>query len=136
MLSAGNGYHALAAFSIVAVMPTAASAGLAVSDMRKTDLACVERQVRQEFTKGSSRIRGVFVGPLPTRVSDSDGSFAYQAVITWRAIPLVLYMDVTMFSYGQYVVVLFTYHSSDPVPPAMESRLLGLLVARARAHSR
>lgn len=135
-LSAGNGYHALDAFSGVAVMPTAAAADLVVSDLRKIDLACMEREFRREFTKGRSRVRGVFVGRLPTIVSDSAGSVAYQAVISWRTIPLVLYMDITLFAYGQDVVALFTYHSSDPVPPAMESRLLGLLVARAKAHSR
>jgi hypothetical protein len=45
-------------------------------------------------------------------------------------------MDSIVVAYGQDMVTLTTYHSSKPVPPAMEERLLGLLVARARAHRR
>jgi hypothetical protein len=47
-----------------------------------------------------------------------------------------LIKDSIFFSYGQDVVTLTTYHSSRPVPRSMEERLLGLLVARARAYAR
>jgi hypothetical protein len=61
---------------------------------------------------------------------------AYQTVVGVRGAPLVLYMDSIAFAYGQDMVTLTTYHSSRPVPRSMEERLLGLLVARARAHAR
>jgi len=135
-LSAGSGYHALAAFSSVAVLPTSVAARLVLSQAKEMDIACMERTLHRSLSKGRLRVRGVAIQRLASTVPDSDASVAYQAVISSRVTPLVLYMDLTFFSYGQDVVTLTTYHSSKPVPPAMDSRLLGLLVARARAHSR
>jgi hypothetical protein len=69
-------------------------------------------------------------------VAGADASVAYQTIVGLRRAPLIVYIDSIVFTYGQDMVTLTTYHSSKPVPPAMEQRLLGLLVARARSHTR
>jgi hypothetical protein len=136
VLAAGSGYHALGAFSGVSIMPTAAAARLSITQSVNLDQACMEHALRRGLLKSRLRVRGVVTEPLSVAVPGADASVAYQTVVGVRGAPLVLYMDLIFFSYGQDVVTLTTYHSSKPVPRSMEERLLGLLVARARAHTR
>jgi hypothetical protein len=134
-LSAGGGYHLLGASSSASIMPAAAAARLGVAQGANLDEVCLAHAIRRALSKTRLRVSGVVVKPLPVSVPGADASVAYQTIIGVRGAPLVLYMDSIVFAYGQDVMTLTTYHSSKPVPPAMEERLLGLLVARARSHS-
>jgi hypothetical protein len=135
VLSAGSGYHALGAFSNVSIMPAAAAARLNIAEAIRQQ-TCVERELRRAVAKGFHGVRGVVVKPFSIAVPGADTSVAYQTIVGLRGAPLTVYMDSIVFAYGQDVVTLTTYHSSSPVPRSMEERLLGLLVARARAHAR
>lgn len=117
-------------------MPTSAAARLNIAAGAHLDPGCLERVIRRALSRTRLHVRGVVVKPLSTTVPGADASAAYQTVVGVRGAPLVLYIDSIAFAYGQDLVELTTYHSSKPVPPAMEERLLGLLVARARSHSR
>jgi hypothetical protein len=134
-LSAGSGYHALGASSSVSIMSTAGTARLNVAEGER-QRACMERVLSRAARKGFHDIRGVVVKPLSMAVAGADASVAYQTIVGLRRAPLIVYMDSIVFAYGQDMVTLTTHHSSKPVPPAMEQRLLGLLVARARSHTR
>jgi hypothetical protein len=137
-LSAGSGYHTLGASSSVSIMPTSAAASLQVAEEERLDRTCLEHALRGRFARKHLRlpVSGVVVEPLSVSVKGADASIAYQIIVGYRGAPLVLYMDAIELAYGQDLIELFTYHSSKPVPPAMDERLLGLLVARARSHSR
>jgi hypothetical protein len=119
-------------------MPTSAAARLRVAEDKRLDRTCLEHALRGRLAKRRLRlpVRGVVVEPLSVNVPGADASVAYQIIVGYRGAPLVLYMDAIELAYGQDLIELFTYHSSKPVPPAMDERLLGLLVARARSHSR
>lgn len=136
-VSANSGYHALGAWSYAQIMPTATAARLEIAEAQRRQV-CVEHALRSGLLKSAfrSEVRGIAVEPIQLKVSGADASMAYRAVVAARRAPLVIYIDTTVFSYGQDVFVLGTYHSSKPVPPAMEERLQGLLIARAHSHSR
>lgn len=137
-LSAGSGYHALGASSSVRVMPAAADARLGVdraARQLRQEARCLEHRA-DRIRLGVLRVRGIVVRPLSVSVAGASASFAYHLVMAARGAPLVLYVNVVAFAYGQDAIELNTYHASKPVPPAMQERLLALLVARARAHSR
>jgi hypothetical protein len=138
VLSAGSGYHTLGALSSVSIEPTSAAARLEVAQAKNLNRTCMEHVVRAGLAKQHLRlpIAGVVLEPFSASVGGADTSAAYRAVLAYHGAPLVLYMDMIFFSYGQDLFMLSTYHSSKPVPSAMEERLLGLLVARARSHSR
>jgi hypothetical protein len=137
-ISAGSGYHALGASSNVSIMPTSAAARLEVAASEHLDQTCMEHALRAEVTKEHLRLplRGVVVEPFSVNVPGADAGVAYRAIVAYRGAPLILYIDSIVFAYGQDLIELTTYHASKPVPSAMEERLLGLLVARARAHAR
>jgi hypothetical protein len=137
-LSAGSGYHTLGASSSVSIRPTSAAARLQIGEDERLDRTCLEHALRERFARRHLRlpVRGVVVEPLSLSVKGVDASVAYQIIVGYRGAPLVLYMDAIELAYGQDLIELFTYHSSKPVPPAMDERLLGLLVARAESHSR
>jgi hypothetical protein len=136
-VSANSGYHALGAWSYAQVMPTATAARLEIAKAQRRKV-CMEHALRSALLSSAFRsdVRGIAVEPIQAKVGGADASTAYRAVVAARHAPLVLYIDATLFSYGQDVFVLGTYHSSKPVPPAMEERLQSLLIARARSHSR
>jgi hypothetical protein len=134
-LSAGSGYHVLGASSSVSIMPTSAAARLNIAEAVRQQ-TCVERALRRAVAKGFHGVRGVVVTPVSITVPGADASVAYQTIVGLRGAPLTVYMDSIVFAYGQDMVTLTTYHASRPVPRSMEERLLGLLVARARAHAR
>ena len=134
-LSAGGGYHALGAFSRVLIMRTAAAARLNIAESTHLDHACLKRAIRRAVAS-EFHVRQVVVKPVAITVPGADESVAYQTIIGVHGVPLILYMDSIAFAYGQDMVTLTTYHSSRPVPRSMEERLLGLLVARARSHTR
>jgi hypothetical protein len=137
-LVANSGYHVLGAYSSVSVMPTPGAARLEIAGAQYANRTCLEHVVRAELAKERRRVSigGVVVEPYSASVKGVDASVAYRAVMAYKGAPLVAYVDVISFSYGQDVMTLTTYHASKPVPPAMEERLLGLLVARARSHRR
>lgn len=136
-VSANSGYHALGAWSYARIMPTATEARLEVAETRRRRV-CVERALRKGLLRSGSpsQVRGITVEPIQVKVNGADASTAYRAIVAARREPLVVYLDATVFSYGQDVFVLGAYHSSKPVPPAMEERLQALLIARARSHGR
>jgi hypothetical protein len=125
----------LGAFSRVLIMRTAAAARLNIADGTHLDQACLKRAIRRAAAT-EFHVREVVVRPVPITVAGADASVVYQTIIGVHGVPLILYMDSIAFAYGQDVVTLTTYHSSGGVPRSMEERLLGLLVARARAHAR
>lgn len=135
-LSAGGGYHALGAVSSVSVMPTAAAARLSVRAGANADRACLKGAIRRAAA-AQLPVRAVVVGPapVPAAIPGASVTAAYRTIVGVHGVPLVLYLDSTAFAYGQDVIELTTYHTSRPVPPGMDERLLGLLAARARAHS-
>jgi hypothetical protein len=135
-LSAGSGYHVLGAYSSASILPAPAAARLGVAEGANLNDVCLAHAIRRALSKTRLRVRGVVVKPLPVSVPGADASVAYQTIIGVHGVPLVLYMDSIAFAYGQDVVTLTTYHSSRSVPRSMEERLLGLLVARARSHTR
>jgi hypothetical protein len=135
-LSAGSGYHVLGASSSASIMATAAAARLGVAEGANLDDACLAHAVRRALSRTRLHVTGVVVKPLSLPVPGADASAAYQTIVGVRGAPLILYMDSIVFAYGQDAVTLTTYHSSKPVSRPMEERLLGLLVARARAHAR
>lgn len=137
-LFANGGYQTLGAFSYVSIMPTPVAAQSGITEAKDLDQTCMEHALRGSLAKAHSRlaVRGVAVEPLSMGVKGADESAAYRIVVGYRGAPLVLYMDLIFFSYGQDLMTLTTYHASKPVPPAMDERLLSLLVARAKSHSR
>jgi hypothetical protein len=136
-VAANSGYHALGAWSYAQIMPTAAAARLEVAEARRRKV-CVEHALRSGLLRSGSPsdVRGITVEPIQVKVNGADASAAYRAIVAARHEPLVIYLDATVFSYGQDVFVLGAYHSSKPVPSAMEERLQALLIARARSHGR
>lgn len=137
-LSANGGYHLLGASSHVSIMPTSAAVRAEVAEAKNLDETCVEHALRGRLAKEHLRlpVSGVVVEPLSVNVQGADASVAYRIIVGYRGAPLVAYMDAIELAYGQDLIELFTYHSSKPVPPAMDERLLGLLVARAKSHNR
>lgn len=119
-------------------MPTAADAKRAIAVAKNIDLTCFEHALRADAAKKHGRfpVRGVTVEPLSITVKGADASAAYRLVAAYKGVPLVGYVDSIVFSYGQDAFTLTTFHASKPVPTAMDERLLGLLLARAKAHSR
>lgn len=136
-LSANSGYQMLGAWSKAEITPTAAAARRDVGEAARLKV-CVEHALRSGLLRSAlgPLVRGITVEPIQVNVKGADASAAYRAIVATRGAPLVDYIDMIFFSYGQDVFALGTYHFSKPVPPAMEQRLQGLLIARARSHSR
>jgi protein-S-isoprenylcysteine O-methyltransferase Ste14 len=134
-LSAGSGYHSLGAMSEVSVMPTARAARSGVAEAIAMGRACVARLLKDALAKRLHvPVRGVVVEPLAVKIPGADNGGAHQVIVASRRMPLIWYVDWTTFSYGQDVISLVTHHTSKPVPPAMDERLIGLLLKRAQAH--
>lgn len=135
-LLANSGYQSLQADSDVLIMPTAAAARSQVAAAKDTDLSCISHVLVADQSQGRFGVRGASVEPLSMTVKGADASVAYRTVLAYKHSPLVYYIDSITFSYGQDAFTLNTFHASKPVPPTMNERLLGLLVARGRSHSR
>lgn len=117
-------------------MPTAAAARSEIAATKNTSFVCIEHVLVSSGSHKRFGVRGVTIEPLQMTVKGADASVAYRVVAAYKGLPLVLYVDVIVFTYGQDAFTLTTSHASKPVPPAMNERLLGLLIARGRSHSR
>jgi hypothetical protein len=137
-LTAGSGYHISGASSTAFVMSTSAVARATVARSPRgvrAEERCLRRALLRDLPPGL-RVHDVVVRPLSATVPGADASVAYEAAAGVQGAPLIVYFDSFHFVYGQDLIELTTYHSVAHVASSWNERLLGLLVARARAHDR
>jgi hypothetical protein len=126
--------------SEVSVARTTALAGGELASMRSSHIrGCFSRYLNELFQ--GERFSGATLKPVSIQsgtppAPGTTGSFGWRvtATLAVRRVNVHFYMDILGFVYGRARVTLFSSGALVPFPAAIQQRLFGLLLARAKAH--